>query len=79
MANTNYNRPKRFYIIFKKSSMHRGQYCVVEASLQADAEIYADAYFQDEWDKVLSSGQWWQFKQSNRHLVGMEPKEVERI
>lgn len=79
MANVTYARAKRFYIIFNKDSMHRDQYCVVEASLQADAEMYADHYFNDEWNKVLSSSQWWQYKQSNKHLVGMQPKEVERI
>lgn len=73
------NRLKNFYIIFSPVSMHRNQYCKVEASLQADVEMYADHYFQDEWLKILSSGQWWEYRKRNMHLVGIEAKEAEKV
>lgn len=76
---TQYNRLKNFYIIFNPGSDYRGKYCKVEASLQADVELYADHYFQDEWIRVLSSSQWWDYRKRNMHLVGIEAKEAERV
>lgn len=73
---TNYSRLKRFYIVFNRDSSLSNNYCVVEASLQADAEMYADHYFQDDWVRVLSSGQWWEYKKSakNSHLIAYNPE-----
>jgi hypothetical protein len=76
MSNRNYSRTKNFYIIFNRDSPHKNQYCKVEASVQQDVELYADHYFQDEWLRVLSSGQWWEYKRNNRHLVPINPEKV---
>lgn len=75
---TNYSRTKRFYIIFNRDPSFAQNYCVVEASLQADAEMYADHYFNEDWFRVLSSGQWWEYKKNRKNspLIAYNPEKA---